>query len=82
MTDAWLTMVAADLGVDPGVLDVEAVLDLARDVAHNVERKAAPLTAYLVGYAAASAAGSGEGPDGAALSRRIGGLAADWETTA
>ena len=40
------------------VLDVEAevdealVLDLARDAAHNVERRAAPITTYLLGYAA------------------------------
>jgi hypothetical protein len=40
------------------VLDIEAefdeglVLDLARDAAHNVERPAAPLTAYLLGFAA------------------------------
>ena len=38
MSDDWLTVAAADLGVDPQVLDTEAVLDLARDVAHNVER--------------------------------------------
>jgi hypothetical protein len=78
MSDDWLTMAAADLGVDPGVVDVTAVLELARDVAHNVERKAAPLTTYLVGYAAALAAVSGEGPDGTALSHRVGALARDW----
>ncbi len=43
------------------VLDVEAevdealVLDLARTAARNVERKAAPITAYLLGYAAGAA---------------------------
>jgi hypothetical protein len=42
------------------VLDLEAeidealVLDLARTTAHNVERPAAPVTAYLLGYAAGS----------------------------
>jgi hypothetical protein len=40
------------------VLDVETevdealVLDLARDAAHNVERRAAPITTYLLGFAA------------------------------
>jgi hypothetical protein len=40
------------------VLDVETevdealVLDLARVAAHNVERRAAPITTYLLGYAA------------------------------
>ena len=78
MSDDWIEVAAADLGVDPRVLDTDAVLDLARDVAHNVERKAAPLTAYLVGYAAASAAGSVAEPDGAALSRRVAALAREW----
>jgi hypothetical protein len=78
MSDDWLTTAAADLGVDPGVVDVTAVLELARDVAHNVERKAAPLTTYLVGYAAALSAAAGDAPDAAALSNRVGALARDW----
>jgi hypothetical protein len=32
--------------------DESLVLDLARDAAHNVERPAAPITAYLLGFAA------------------------------
>jgi hypothetical protein len=42
------------------VLDIETevdealILDLARDAAHNVERRAAPITTYLLGYAAAA----------------------------
>ena len=45
------------------VLDVEVdfdealVLDLARDAAHNVERPAAPVSAFLLGYAAAASGG-------------------------
>jgi hypothetical protein len=41
------------------VLDVEVevdealILDLARDSAHNVERRSAPITTFLLGYAAA-----------------------------
>jgi hypothetical protein len=40
-------------------LDIEAevdeglILDLARDVAHGVEKPAAPVTTFLLGYAAA-----------------------------
>ena len=49
----WLTEVTAKLGVDP-TMDVDAILELTRDVAHNTERKNAPLTTYLLGYAAAS----------------------------
>ena len=41
------------------VLDIEVevdealVLDLARDAAHNVERRSAPISTFLLGYAAA-----------------------------
>ncbi|RPE78744.1 MULTISPECIES: DUF6457 domain-containing protein [unclassified Frondihabitans] len=33
-------------------LDLDEVLDLARDAAHGVARPAAPVTTFLVGYAA------------------------------
>jgi uncharacterized protein DUF6457 len=44
---------ALDLEVEP-----DPILDLARDVAHEVERPAAPLTTFLVGYAAGLRGGS------------------------
>lgn len=47
----WLASVTQKLNVDP-VMDTDAILDLARDVAHHTERKNAPLTSYLLGYAA------------------------------
>lgn len=50
--DDWLQAVAEKLGID-ATIDIDAVLDLTRDVAHNQERKNAPLTAYLLGYAVA-----------------------------
>jgi len=46
------------------VLDIEVevdeavILDLARDAAHNVERRSAPVTTFLLGYAAAESGGS------------------------
>ena len=49
----WLTDVTKKLGIDAS-LDIDAVLELARDVAHHTERKNAPLTSYLLGYAAAT----------------------------
>ena len=42
---------------------VEAVLDLARDVAHGVARPAAPVAAFLAG----AALGAGPNPDRAGL---------------
>ena len=49
----WLDEVAEVLGISAEI-DVDAILELTRDVAHNVERKNAPLTSYLLGYAAAT----------------------------
>lgn len=51
--NAWLSEVADIVGADP-TIDVDAVLALTRDVAHNVERKNAPLSAYYLGFAAAA----------------------------
>jgi hypothetical protein len=48
------------------VLDIEVevdeavILDLARDAAHNVERRSAPISTFLLGYAAAGFDGSPE----------------------
>lgn len=39
-----------DVEVD---LDEALILDVAREAAHNVQRPAAPITAFLLGYAAA-----------------------------
>lgn len=50
----WLVRAAAHLGVDQlEDAEIEALLDLARDVAHTSERRYAPLTCFLVGLAAA-----------------------------
>lgn len=61
--DQWVNELAEALGVDPDTVDVKAILDLARDAAHAVERPAAPLTTYMVGYAAGLAAGRAATPD-------------------
>jgi hypothetical protein len=56
---SWADLLGDALGLDVD-LDIDAILDLARDAAHQIERPAAPLTAFLVGYAAASRGGSVE----------------------
>lgn len=53
MSQAWLDIVGAVLGVDAAEVPVDDLLDLTRDVAHGVERKYAPLTTYMLGLAAA-----------------------------
>jgi hypothetical protein len=47
--DRWTQAACAELRVHADEAAVRAVLDLARDVAHQVERPAAPVTAFLLG---------------------------------
>jgi hypothetical protein len=52
VTDPWLDRLAASLGVDG--IDAEErslLLDVARDVAHGVERRITPLSTFLLGQA-------------------------------
>ena len=50
----WNTQLCDALGLELEV-EIDDILDLARDAAHQVERPAAPLTTFLVGYAAGCA---------------------------
>jgi hypothetical protein len=52
-TTAARRALATDLGVDVPDVDVQTLLDVARDAAHAVDRPAAPITTFLLGYAAA-----------------------------
>jgi hypothetical protein len=53
----WSTRLCDALGLELDV-EIDDILDLARDAAHQVERPAAPLTTFLVGYAAALRGGT------------------------
>jgi hypothetical protein len=70
--DRWTQAACAELGLDPADVDPRVVLDLARDVAHGVERPAAPLTAYLLGVAV------GRGADPQAGAASLTALAGTW----
>src|ERR1700748_3615341 len=63
--DEWGVAAAQQLGLDLGGVDrhelITAVLDLTADIAHGVNRPAAPLTAFLVGPAGAPAHGPARG---------------------
>lgn len=48
--DGWMEKVTELLKIDEEV-DIAAVLDLTRDVAHDVARPAAPLTTFALGLA-------------------------------
>jgi hypothetical protein len=58
--DAWVSELAAELGLDATELDQALLLDVARDAAHHVARPAAPITTFLVGLAAGLRGGSAE----------------------
>lgn len=50
--DEWVGLASAELGLDGLPADEQRlILDLARDVAHNIVRPGAPVSAYLVGLA-------------------------------
>ncbi len=70
--DDWVTAACAELNLDPTEVSVPTVLDLARDVAHQVLRPGAPVTAYLLGVAV------GRGADPAAAAARLSELAGTW----
>jgi hypothetical protein len=71
--DSWVAAAAVELGLEPDVVDVKQVLDVARDVAHQVIRPGAPVTAYLLGVAV------GRGADPAEAAGRLQALALAWE---
>ena len=69
---SWTDAACAELGIEPDDAAIPAVLDLARDVAHQVERPAAPVTSYLLGLAV------GAGLPLADAQARLRALAAGW----
>ncbi|MET0954466.1 MAG: DUF6457 domain-containing protein [Cryobacterium sp.] len=77
--DDWVAALADHLGLDADVIPTGLLLDVARDVAHNVARPAAPLSLFLVGLAAARAGGSAD--DIAAASAAATELALGWPGT-
>ena len=78
-TSDWVKQVSATAGLESPPLDVDAVLALARDAAHGVERPAAPITTFLLGFAAGAlhldAAGVAE------LAERLGRDALEFDGT-
>ncbi len=68
----WMDAACAELGIDPATVDERAILDLTREVAHQVDRPAAPLTAFLLGVAA------GRGAPLAATAARLQALVLTW----
>jgi hypothetical protein len=67
----WIAAVQKVLGLDVS-FDTDAILDVAREAAHATERKAAPVTTYLMGVAAAQGANPQE------VAAKIEKLAKSW----
>ncbi len=71
----WMDELCEELKVDADI-DMSALLELARDAAHNVDRPAAPLTTFIVGYAAGMR--GGKESDIVACTDTATNLAAEW----
>jgi hypothetical protein len=71
--ERWIGAACADLGVDRTTVDERLILDLARDAAHQVDRPAAPVTAFLAGLAVGA---GGSLPD---VAGRLTALIGSWQ---
>jgi Domain of unknown function (DUF6457) len=60
----WIDELAAMFGVEaPSVEETRQLLDVARDVAHSVERKITPLSTFVLGLAVQERMAAGEARD-------------------
>lgn len=53
--DDWVVAASEILGIEPNTDATRIVLNLARDVAHDVARPAAPVSTFLLGIAVGQA---------------------------
>jgi hypothetical protein len=64
------------LGINRANVDQDLILELTKDVAHNVVRPAAPIAAFIVGLAAGRAGGDADAVRAAAT--KVAALAAGY----
>lgn len=72
----WLTEASAITGVPVADVDVQTVLKLTKDVAHQVDRPMAPVTVFMLGLAL----GRDHDVDQAALCQALSAAAKNFET--
>lgn len=77
--DEWVEELSRRLELE-GDVDVDGVLEVARDVAHGIERRAAPVTTFLMGLAAGKAGGGRDAEDRAVEVTKK--LAQEWAAKA
>ena len=68
----WSTQLTDELGVSAPI-NIDVILDVAKDAAHSIERPAAPVTTYLLGYAVA------QGADPSSVADVVARLARDFD---
>ncbi|HZA40722.1 MAG TPA: DUF6457 domain-containing protein [Actinomycetota bacterium] len=71
MFEEWIDELCELLSIDPNDVDIDGLLDLSREAAHGIERRAAPVTTYLVGVAV------GAGADAEEVMSKVSGLLED-----
>lgn len=71
----WLEAAAVELGLDPAEVPIATLLGVAKHVAHNVARPAAPLSTFLLGLALGRAE---PGTELSALADKLNVRAARW----
>lgn len=77
--DAWLAEAKRVLELTDDI-DVGALLDVAKDVAHNVARPAAPLTTFALGLALGRQSSAADSPEVfARLAELVRSHALSWE---
>jgi hypothetical protein len=76
--DEWVTELCRALDLQDDV-DTDALLEVARDVAHGVERRAAPVTTYLIGLAVGRAGGGADAERNAIVAVKD--LASRWPSS-
>jgi hypothetical protein len=69
--EEWIDELCELLSIDPNDVDIDGLLDLSREAAHGIERRAAPVTTYLVGVAV------GAGADAEEVMSKVSGLLED-----
>ena len=74
--EEFLRTTCRALSIDPATVDQDLILELTKDVAHNVARPAAPLSAFVVGLAAGKAGGDADAIRAAAT--KVAALAAGY----
>jgi len=80
--ERWVDALVDEFDLDREAVDIGAILDLARDAAHRVERPAAPLTTFIAGYVAGLSAGEGADHPGLDAMERATELALAWDVEA